>query len=97
MVTCLVAIRGFKDKGLRELFNHGRTGKIARSHYAKSLMILDFLNAMGDISDCYGRFEFHKLKGKRKGEYAMSISGNYRICFKWDGKDVYDLQYKDYH
>lgn len=92
-----MAISGFKDKGLKELFNTGRTAKIKADHQDKILLILDFLNAIGDISDCYGQFEFHGLKGKREDEYAMSVSRNYRIVFKWDGRDVYDVKYEDYH
>ncbi len=92
-----MAIRGFKDKRLKELFDTGRSAKIKPAHRNKILLILDFLNAIGDISDCYGHFEFHKLKGQRKDEYAMSVSKNYRITFKWDGRDVYDVNYEDYH
>jgi proteic killer suppression protein len=72
-----VAIRGFKDKRLRELFNTGRSPKIRPAHRNKILLILDFLNAID--------------------EYAMSVSKNYRITFKWDGRDVYDVAYEDYH
>lgn len=79
------------------MFSSGKTRKITKGHHAKILLILDFLNAIGDISDCYGHYEFHRLKGKRQNEYAMSVSGNYRICFKWDGREVYDLEYEDYH
>jgi len=92
-----VAIRGFKDKRLREFFDTGWRAKINPDHRDKISLILDFLNAMGDISDCHGHFEFHRLKGRRKGEYAVSVSKNYRITFKWDGRDVYDVRYEDYH
>lgn len=68
-----MAITGFKDKGLRELFDTGRSAKINPDHHDKILLILDLLNAIGDISDCYGHYEFHKLKGKRKDEYAIHV------------------------
>jgi len=97
MVTYIVAILKFKHKGLKEIFNAGKTAKITKSHHARISMILDFLNAVGDISDCAGQFEFHRLSGDRAKEYAMSASGNYRITFKWNGKDVYNLNYEDYH
>jgi len=92
-----VAIIRFKHKGLRELFNTGRTAKISDQHHEKAMLILDFLNSIGDISDCAGQYEFHRLKGDRTDEWAMSVSGNYRITFKWNGHDVYDLRYEDYH
>lgn len=92
-----MAISSFKDKGLAELFNTGRSAKINPDHHHKVLLILDFLDAIGDISDCFGHFEFHRLKGQRQDEYAMAVSGNYRITFKWDGHYVYDVKFEDYH
>lgn len=92
-----MAITSFKDKELEKLFNTGQSAKINPDHQRKVLLILDFLDAMGDISDCFGHFKFHRLKGQRQDEYAMAVSGNYRITFKWDGHDVYGVKYEDYH
>lgn len=92
-----MAILKFKHKGLKEIFNVGKTAKITKSHHEKISLVLDFVNAIGDISDCAGQFDFHHLGGNRAKEYAMSVSGNYRITFKWDGKNVYDVNYEDYH
>ena len=42
-------------------------------------------------------FKFHELKGKRKGIYAVSVSGNWRITFKFDGEGAFDVDLEDYH
>ena len=60
-------------------------------------MILDHLDAIVVPEDCIGVRDFHQLKGKRKGTYAMSVSGNYRITFRWDDGDVVDVDFEDYH
>ena len=39
----------------------------------------------------------HALKGERKGSWAMTASGNYRITFRFDGEDVTDVDLEDYH
>ena len=39
----------------------------------------------------------HPLKGKRKGTWAVSISGTWRITFVFEGRDVIDVDYEDYH
>jgi len=39
----------------------------------------------------------HPLKGKRKGTWAVSVSGNWSITFVFDGADVIDVDYEDYH
>ena len=60
-------------------------------------MILDFLNGLADLKDCSGVKGFHPLTGDRRGQYAMRVSGNYRITFGWDGTDVTDVDFEDYH
>ena len=40
---------------------------------------------------------FHPLKGNRAGTYAMTVTANWRLTFKWNGKDVTDIDYEDYH
>jgi proteic killer suppression protein len=42
-------------------------------------------------------YKFHALKGDRKGEFAVSISGNWRITFEFDGQDAMNVCLEDYH
>jgi len=93
-----MAIITFRSKGLRELFEVDQSAKVAKEYKKTALMILDFLDNITQISDCYGVRDFHELKKlQRAGTYAMKVSGNWRITFKWDGKDVYDVDFEDYH
>jgi hypothetical protein len=39
----------------------------------------------------------HPLKGKRKKEWAVKISGKWRITFKLENGDAFDVNYEDYH
>ena len=39
----------------------------------------------------------HPLKGKRKGQWAVSVSGNWRLVFEFDGEDVTNIDRVDYH
>jgi proteic killer suppression protein len=39
----------------------------------------------------------HELKGTPKGEWSVRVSGNWRITFRWTGKDVELVDYEDYH
>jgi proteic killer suppression protein len=92
-----MAIRRWKHKGLRELFATGKTAKITKRHHRIIIMILDLLDNIQSISDCVGVRGFHELKGTRAGTYAMRVSRNYRITFRWDGQDVYDVDFENYH
>jgi len=42
-------------------------------------------------------FAFHELKKPRKGTYAVTIQGNWRITFKWDEQGPFDVDMEDYH
>jgi len=42
-------------------------------------------------------YRFHPLKGERAGEYAVSVSDNWRITFAFDGEDAIDVNLEDYH
>lgn len=39
----------------------------------------------------------HALKGNRQGEYAIRINDQYRLCFRWEGREAYDIEITDYH
>ena len=42
-------------------------------------------------------FDFHPLRGELKGVYSVGINKNWRIIFKFDGTDSFDVDYVDYH
>jgi|TARA_B100001964_G_scaffold222240_1_gene266989 proteic killer suppression protein len=92
-----MAITGIKNKGLKELFTKGTTAKIELQYHANCLLILSFLDAIGDISDCQGVKDFHRLKGRRKNHYSMHVSGNWVISFEWEKPDVLIINFEDYH
>jgi proteic killer suppression protein len=39
----------------------------------------------------------HKLKGDRKGQWAMTVNGPWRICFEFRKGDAYEVEIVDYH
>jgi proteic killer suppression protein len=39
----------------------------------------------------------HELKGQRRSTWAVRVSGNWRITFRFDGEDAVDVDYGDYH
>jgi len=42
-------------------------------------------------------FKFHALKGERKGEYAIAVTGNFRLTFRFEAGNVLRLDLEDYH
>jgi proteic killer suppression protein len=91
-------IRTFKHKGLERFFTKGDHRGIPAQFGARLERMLDRLDASvtpGDM-DLPG-YRFHPLKGERVGEYAASVSGNWRLTFRFDGEDAVDVNLEDYH
>lgn len=92
-----MAIESCKHKGLKELYTTGETSKIGVRYLKNTNFIMDLLDSITDIKDCEGIKDFHELKGNRKATYSLHVTGNYCITFKWNGENVYDLDFEDYH
>ena len=88
----------FKHRGLERFFKKGdHRGIIARTE-VRTERILDRLDAVVRPEDMnIPGFKFHPLTGNRKGIYAVTVTGNWRITFRFDGKDAVDVDLEDYH
>lgn len=42
-------------------------------------------------------YKFHPLSGDRKGTYTVTVTGNWRITFRFDGMDAIDVNLENYH
>ena len=42
-------------------------------------------------------YKFHRLSGKRKGSHAVTVTGNWRITFRFDGENAVEADLEDYH
>ena len=93
-----MTIKTFKNKGLQRFFKTGSKAKIKPSHAKQLALILDRLNTSCKVQDMnYPGSDFHGLKGKLKGFYSVHVSGNWVVIFHFEGNNVYDVDYLDYH
>lgn len=91
-------IKSFKHKGLEKFFTKGSTAGIQAAHAVKISDRLAFLHAATSIDDIdKPGYRLHALKGKLKGHWAINVSGNWRIVFKFEDGDAYVVNYEDYH
>ena len=60
---------------------------------------LKILNRIGSLQELTNAFDarLHKLHGDRKGQYAIRINPQYRICFYWKNNKAYAVEIADYH
>lgn len=91
-------IKSFKHKGLRLFFETGSTKGIQAKHSVKLRLQLGALDTAIEIDDLdIPGYQLHPLKGSRKGTWAISVSGNWRLTFEFADGNVYVLNYEDYH
>jgi len=93
-----MVIKGFKHKGLALYFEKSDHRGIEANLESKIQRILDRLDASTKPEDMnLPGYKFHGLQGNRKGTYAVAVSGNWRITFKFEGGDAIDVNLEDYH
>ncbi|MGP9766983.1 type II toxin-antitoxin system RelE/ParE family toxin [Halomonas sp. AOP13-D3-9] len=91
-------IKSFRHKGLRKFFETGSTSGIQAKHATKlqiQLTALDSAKAPEDMNAPDWRL--HPLSHKLKGHWSITVSGNWRLTFAFEGKDAILVDYQDYH
>ncbi|MBI1814897.1 MAG: type II toxin-antitoxin system RelE/ParE family toxin [Deltaproteobacteria bacterium] len=91
-------IRRWRHKGLRAFFESGNTRGIRPEHARRLRLVLARLDASAEPRDMnLPGLRLHPLKGRLKGAWAVDVSGNWRVVFRFEGKDAVDVDYVDYH
>ncbi|MEE9167000.1 MAG: type II toxin-antitoxin system RelE/ParE family toxin [Candidatus Neomarinimicrobiota bacterium] len=91
-------ILSFKHKGLRKFFETGSMADIQAAHAKRLRLMLAALDTAANIDDMnIPGFNLHQLKGGRKGIWSISVSGNWRVTFKFENGNAHIVNYEDYH
>jgi toxin HigB-1 len=92
-------IKSFRHKGLQRFFETGSSAGIQAAHAARLRLQLAALHAANGPSDLKAPsgWRLHSLKGELKGHHSLTVSGNWRLTFRFSGEDVELLDYLDYH
>jgi proteic killer suppression protein len=91
-------IRSIRHKGLKRLHEHDDRRGVITEHASKLRDILARLEAAGTVADMdLPGFRLHALKGGLKGFWAITMSANWRVIFRFSDGDALDVDYIDYH
>jgi proteic killer suppression protein len=91
-------IIGFKHRGLERCFKKGDHRGIIAKTGERTERILDQLDAsLKPESMNIPGYKFHQLSSNRKGTFAVTVTGNWRITFRFDGENAIDVDLEDYH
>lgn len=91
-------IKTFKHKGLEEFFATGSKAGIRPDHASKlsrQLLRLDIAKNASDMN--IPGWRFHALVGVLEGHYSVTVNGNWRMTFMFEGENAVLVDYQDYH
>ena len=91
-------IKSFRHKGLQRYFETGSKAGIQAAHAPRLRLQLATLNQATKPEDMSApAWALHPLKGDKKGHWAITVNGNWRMVFTFDGTDAVLVDYLDYH
>jgi proteic killer suppression protein len=91
-------IRSFRHKGVERFFRTGSKAGIQPKHAGRLRNQLFALNNARRAEDMNAPgWNLHPLRGDLEGHWSVSVSGNWRLTFKFEGEDVVFVDYQDYH
>ncbi len=94
-----MVIGKFRHKGLRQLYEDDDASGVPAYAVRKIksiLAALEFADNLSQVATMPG-WKLHPLRGTRKGEYSITVTGNWRITFRLLGNAITELNFEDYH
>ena len=91
-------IKTFRHKGLETFFKTGSKAGIQPRHVGKLRVMLSMLDCAKRPDDMNAPgWRLHLLTGNLAGHYSVTVNGNWRMTFAFDGEDAELVDYLDYH
>ena len=92
-------IRSWANSATFRFSEEGRSAKFRGLDEAAAIELLTALDAATSLKDLspLKSVGLHKLKGDRRGQWAMTVNGPWRICFEFRSGDAFEVEIVDYH
>ena len=94
-----MAIRSIRHKGLRQLYTHDDSRSLPAAFVAKLRDMLHARDSAATIDEVeiMPGWRLHPLKGDLKDMWSLTISGSWRLVFRFENGDAFDIDLTDYH
>ena len=92
-------IKTFADKPTEQFYVTGRSRRLPPDIARRALRKLTAVNETGEVETLRvppGN-RLHALEGDRAGQYSVSVNDQWRVCFRFEDGDAYDVEICDYH
>jgi proteic killer suppression protein len=92
-------IKTFADRQTEELFRTGKARRIPSDLARRALRKLEAVHVAAQLADLRvpPSNRLHALKADRAGQHSIAVNDQWRICFRFEDGDAYDVEFCDYH
>jgi len=95
-------IRNFANKIAIDIWETSASKSLPPEFWIRAKALLTIMHATSDMNDLKIKgqppnIRLHKLKGDRKGQWAITVNARWRICFTFADGDAFDVELVDYH
>jgi proteic killer suppression protein len=92
-------IKTFADRETQQLYTTGKSKRLPPDVVKRALRRLEYVALASELNDLRvpPSNRLHSLQGDRAGQFAIAINDQWRICFRFEDGDAYDVEITDYH
>ena len=92
-------IKTFADKRTKELYESGKSKRFPPEIWERAVRKLEYLDLATSMNDLKvpPSNRLHQLERDRAGQYSISVNDQWRVCFRFEEGDAYDVEITDYH
>lgn len=89
----------FADKHTRDLYLTGKSKRLPPDLLRRAVRRLEYIDLATTLDDLMTppSNRLHALKKDRQGQYAIAVNDQWRICFRFQAGDAFDVEITDYH
>jgi proteic killer suppression protein len=95
----LFVIKTFADRHTRDLYAKGKSRRFPPEVTRRAQRKIEYVDLATGLEDLKvpPSNRFHELSGDRKGQFSISVNDQWRICFRFEDGDAFDVELTDYH
>lgn len=92
-------IKTFADRETEQLYTTGKSRKLPPDLLRRAIRRLEYIDLAANLTDLQvpPSNRLHALRGDREGQHSISINDQWRICFRFEDGDAYEVEITDYH
>ena len=92
-------IKTFADRRTEELYETGKSKRLPTEVLGRAMRKMEYLDLATNVTDLRvpPSNRPHRLERDRAGQYSVSVNNQWRICFRFEDGDAFDVEITDYH